>query len=494
MNTKNSSIITKKVYRSWEYSWFQSLVITLFVSCAALIIGDATHLAHVPYYYMQFLPINALRQEPIQSIWYLHSQLPLENILFAAIVNIFRHSPNVPTYVNDFWKQDSYWIGVLLKQFGFLWLINYSLIRTARTYIGRQSGYISAIIFSLLPSTLMYFLFPYSALMTASLYTALAASVFTITRTKLRLILSVSFISLLGLSHNLLSFYTTFPLLMILVVELFRSPQAKSTIYRAIVCAIALLPFLWMLKNLYLFNISNLTSWSGCALGQSITPLSKTLPSVDSNQQDGWKIALKNIQESADYSPSKTYPTPIVLSQRMKGEGIRNWNHKSVIESCKIAKKYNMHLLSENPRLIGSFMQSSLNRLISTTGNFGSEFNCSGCGFDYKAFGFDSLENIVLKLNQLAFKRPLLRAWHFFLLTACPFLVYIKLRRSRSKTSLVALYPLAFIISNLLVLVMATSLSTIENERMLWMLTPASYVFLLICIPTFLLNRDSRAA
>lgn len=485
MRTSYPSLQRRLAYL-WEFTGFQALIISTLIASGALLLGNAVHLAHIPYYYMQYLPVNALRSEPFQSIWNLHSQLPLENILFAAIVNTFRYSPNSPSYVNDFWKQDTYWIGVLIKQFAFLWLINFSLIRTARQYISNRRGYLAAIIFAAMPSTMMYFLYPYSALMSASLYTALFATLFTVSGAKKRLLISILLVSVLGLSHNLFSYYTTFPVLLMLLYELFKNRDKATLSYRALTCLIALLPVLWMLKNIYLFKIYNLTSWSGCALGQSITPLIKPKKSINSDLQDGWKIALASIQVPPDYSPTEKYPSPIVLNQKMKGEGIRNWNHKSVIKSCALAKEYNTTLLARNPELIREFMISSYDRLIHTTGRFGSEFNCAGCSFDYNAFNLRHIEKIVGFLNKSPLKAPALRTWYMFILVLSPIMIFFGVHK---KGSCIAnsqrRYIPALVISNILILVMATSLSTIENERMLWMLTPASYIFLLILIGRF---------
>ena len=497
MNSPYSTLQARLTYFC-KFSGFQALIVSILTASAALLFGNAIHLAHIPYYYMQYLPVNALRSEPFQSIWYLHSQLPLENILFAAIVNIFRHSSNSPTYINDFWKQDQYWIGVLIKQFAFLWLINFSLIRTARLFVSEKKGYIAAIGFGVLPSTLMYFLFPYSALMSASIYAALAATLFTVKNSNRKLLISLTLISALGLSHNLFSYYTTFPILFVLLFELLRNRKKTTFLYRTIACCIALLPVLWMAKNVYLFNIHNLTSWSGCALGQSITPLIKSDKSIDIDLQDGWKTALATIQVGPEYSPIEKIPSPIVLNQKMKGEGIRNWNHKSVIKSCSLAKEYNSELLSRDPELTGRFIHASSKRFLSTTGKFGSEFNCGGCGFDYNAFNFEPIGKIVDFLNRTPFKAPALRAWYLFILVLAPLTIFLKIRTGEQciLNANSRRYIPAFIISNILVLVMATSLSTIENERMLWMLTPASYVFGLIFIGIVLRNhfKDNHKA
>lgn len=467
----------------WKLSGLQALIISILLTSFALLFGNTIHLAHIPYFYMQYLPVNALRSEPFQSIWNLHSQLPLENILFAAIVNIFRNSPNSPTYINDFWKQDAYWLGVLIKQFACLWLINFSLIRTARLYVSKKRGYIAAVVFSVLPSTMMYLLYPYSALMSASIYTALCATLFTVKSFNTRLLISILLISILGLSHNLFSYYTTFPILLVLLFELFKARKQTTFLYRTLVSFIALLPILWMVKNIYIFNVYNLTSWSGCALGQSITPLIKSEKFINADLQDGWKTALATIQIAPDYSPTEKHPSPIVLNQRMKGEGIRNWNHISVIKSCASAKDYNSRLLARNPQLLGKFITSSYGRLIQTTGRFGSEFNCGGCGFDYEAFNLRHVGNIVEFLNDFPFKAPALRSWYLFILVISPITIFLRVRSNEHRISEAQRRCIpAFVISNILILVMATSLSTIENERMLWMLTPANYIFLLIFI------------
>lgn len=470
----------------WEFSGFQALIISILLASVALLFGNAIQLAHIPYFYMQYLPVNALRSEPFQSIWNLHSQLPLENILFAAIVNIFRHSPNSPTYINNFWKQDPYWLGVLIKQFACLWLINFSLIRTARLYISKKWGYLAGVTFVALPSTMMYFLYPYSALMSASIYTALCATIFTVKSFKIRLLISTLLLAILGLSHNLFSYYTTFPILLILTLELFKSRKKTTFLFRTLVVFIALLPVLWMVKNIFLFKVYNLTSWSGCALAQSVTPLVKSVKSINTDLQDGWKTAGATIQISPDYSPTEKYPSPIALNQRMKGEGIRNWNHISVIKSCESAKDYNSNLLARNPQILGRFIISSYHRFMYTTGRFGSEFNCSGCNFDYEAFNLRRVGDIVEFLGTFPIKAPALRAWYLFVLVLSPFIIFW---RAHSNDHCISdakrRYIPAFIISNILILVMATSLSTIENERMLWMLTPANYIFLLIFIGVF---------
>lgn len=471
-----------------------SLAITLVSALTAIAVGETRQIGHVPYYYMQYLPVNALREEPINSLINLHSQLPLENIIFAGIVNIFRFNSNTPTYITDFWKQDTYWIGILIKQLLFLWLTIYSTLNVLFKLLPKKIGILIIAAFALLPSTLMYFLFPYSALMTASIYCALASNIITQSSSKKRILISALCISALGLSHNLLSYYTTFPFIIAISLEIHHKKKKLKPAFISTVLIILILPAIWAFKNYYLFGITNLTSWSGCALGQSITPIVKDMPGIDPKRQNGWKIAFNNIQREKDYNPNLKIDSPMVLKQRMKGEGVRNWNHESVIESCKISKEYNTNLLANNQEIRVKYIKATYTRLVEVTGRIGSEFNCSGCNFSYNDLGFRKIGNLVKVLNQISIKPLAVRSWNILILLISPLFLGLRLFKSQNSVFIEqANYFLAFALTNSIVTIMAVGLSTIENERMIWMLHPGSnLVFIATVVLTLSRLRTKR--
>ena len=76
---------------------------------------------------------------------YLHSQLPLENTAFTIIANIFRFTTANPPYTNDFWKQDTYWLGILCKQIVTLYIYHYALVKTGFHFFGKRFGITSAL-------------------------------------------------------------------------------------------------------------------------------------------------------------------------------------------------------------------------------------------------------------------------------------------------------------------------------------------------------------
>ena len=453
------------------------------VSClTACLIGNTEQFGHVPYYYMQFLPVRALREEFLLSIYNLHSQLPLENILFGLIVNLFRGSANQPEYANDFWRGDPYWIGVALKQAIFVWLILYSSFRVYRAYLNKRAAIFLTFFIALLPSTMMFFLFPYSALMCASIYAYLACNILTEAKTQKRLLITATCIMLLGLSHNLFSYYTTFPLIIVLGLELIRHRKKLNNLVALALALILLLPIFWMAKNFITFGITNLTSWSGCALNQSMSPHMTGMKDASGKEITGfhgWKEAHAKIQIPADYDPNLEIATPLALNQRMKGEGVRNWNHKSVITSCKSSKEESLKYLLSLKTVRDGFLNATFNRLWDTSGKLGSEFACPGCGFGYNFLGFGGVGKVVNAINAAGVKQWPVRLWTAFALVVSPIIGAIRFSRVRKdSTSSKRLYMASFMMVNIFVVLMAVSLSTIENERMLWMLMPASNIIL----------------
>ena len=455
---------------------------TLLTCITASLIGNTEQFGHIPYYYMQFLPVRALREEPFLSIFNLHSQLPLENILFGLIVNSFRHTTSSPEYANDFWRGDSYWIGILLKQALFTWLALFSSFRVCRSYLSERAAIFLTLFIALLPSTMMFFLFPYSAMMCASIYACLAANILTEKKTLKRLLITCTCISLLGLSHNLFSYYTTFPLIIAASAELIKLRKAYRAIISVGLSCILLLPAAWAGKNFLVFGITNLTSWSGCALNQSLSP--HMVGAMDSSGEKitafhGWKKATARIQIPASYDPNLEIESPLALNQRMKGEGVRNWNHKSVIESCKASKDESLRYLLHNKQARESFFNATYQRLWNTSGKLGSEFSCPGCSFGYEFLGFSAVGKVVDKLDKAGLKEWPVRAWTLLVLVISPAAASIKFFKLRQKEiSGRHLYMLAFMTTNILICLMAVALSTIENERMVWMLIPASNIIL----------------
>ena len=455
---------------------------TLLTCIAASLIGNTEQFGHVPYYYMQFLPVRALREEPILSIYNLHSQLPLENALFSLVVNIFRQTSSSPEYANDFWRGDSYWIGVLLKQALFTWLTLFSGFRVYRYYLSERIAIFLTFFIALLPSTMMFFLFPYSAMMCAGIYACLAANVLTEKNDFKRLLITCTCIALLGLSHNLFSYYTTFPLIIAVGLELIKLHRAHRAFISLGLGCILLLPVAWAGKNFLAFGITNLTSWSGCALNQSVSP--HMVGTIDSSGKKitefhGWKEAHARIQIPADYNPNLEIKSPLALNQRMKGEGVRNWNHKSVIESCKASKGESLGYLLNTKQARESFLNAAYQRLWKTSGKLGSEFSCPGCGFGYEFLGFSGVGKVVQTLDSTGLKEWPVRAWTILVLIISPAVASVKFFKLRQQAIPGCyLYMIGFMMVNILVCLMAVALSTIENERMIWMLMPASNIIL----------------
>jgi len=455
-----------------------SLVIAFIGAILALhLSGNSKDFGHIPYYYMQFLPVQALREEPLRSILNLHSQLPLENILFAAVTNVFRFTSSSPQYANDFWKQDTYWIGLIIKQFAFLWLLIYSFARVIARRLPLLLSATVLVLFALMPSTLMYFAYPYSALTSASLLAFLVSELLVDENHSRRLVLSALALALLGLSHNLFSYYFTFPLLIYISCELYKSRHLISSVFVKLALLLLALPLMWMLKNYAMFGITSLTSWSGCALGQSLTPIVRHLPQINIDKQDGWRTALRAIQVSSDYDPLIQVPSPLALNMRMKGEGVRNWNHISVIKSCSEAKKYNLSLLQSNPNIRQQFIYKAKQRLLSVLGNLSSQFVCDGCGFDYSGMGLNSYGSFVNFVSLSPLKPVFVAVYNVSILFVIPVvyscsLFFSNARTQSSNRTKYLFFALAA--TNVLIVIAAVTLSTIENERMVWMLMPAS--------------------
>ena len=449
-----------------------ALAATFITAIIALSVGNTAVIGHIPYYYMQFLPVNAIREDPIGSIAYLHSQLPLENTAFTIIANIFRFTTANPPYTNDFWKQDTYWLGILCKQIITLYIYHYALVKTGFHFFGKRFGITSALAIALLPSTLMYFLFPYSALTSAALYGLIISTLLCEKKPATRLGLTAASISALALSHNLFSYITTFPLVLYFLADLFKNYRIIGRKIFAATLILVAIPIGWSVKNYLIFNITSLTSWSGCALGQSITAVLPRNKQVDTSLQDGWARAFKAIQSSPTYNPQEKYQAPIVLHQRMKGEGIRNWNHISVIKACQESYDYNKELLRKDPELRQNLLVSIKERFTQSLGRLGSQFNCGGCDFSYKDLGFTVYGNLI----DTAYKNPavptIVSAWHLILWYLSPGVACVLLLRNGQRR--IATGMAAVLAVNILQSAMAVSLSTIENERMLWMLDNAS--------------------
>jgi hypothetical protein len=449
-----------------------ALVATLLTASLALLVGNRTVIAHIPYYYMQFLPVNALRDDPVRSIAYLHSQLPLENTAFAIIVNLFRYTTADPPYVNDFWKGDTYWIGVVIKQIITLYLYSYALARTFCHLFGKRFGAIGVIIIALLPSSLMYFLFPYSALTSAALYGIIVSIMLCENNAARRLMLAAPCIAALALSHNLFSYLATFPLALIYLADLVANHRKVTKRLMGMSLFVLALPIAWSIKNYLIFDITSLTSWSGCALGQSLTAVLQNQQTVGNGVQDGWASAFKNIQVAPTYHPNQVYDKPIVLNQRMKGEGVRNWNHISVVKSCKESYSYNAQLLRQDPELRRQLLASIQKRFAYSLGRVGSQFNCAGCDFSYKDLGFEWYGRIIEGLYENTLMPAIVSLWHLVLWYGSPAIAGMFFLRSSRPRLAAAMF--AVLVVNILQSTMAVSLSTIENERMLWMLDNAS--------------------
>ncbi|MDY6919951.1 MAG: hypothetical protein SV765_07045 [Pseudomonadota bacterium] len=284
--------------------------------------------------FWQLLDLDELEHNLLESLFYLHSQPPIFNLITGLSLKIAPQDPG--KLLGVFFHFLGFFSS--LAMFKLFVLLNFSY----------RSSYLLTSLYFLLPSVVLYeFWFFYTWLVSCFfIFSAYALQKFVVEKSVPYAVCFFLFIVLICLTRSL---YHMAYLLVVAatLVCFFKYKRATTT-------AIAVTAFVvvggWYLKNQLIFGFFGASSWGGMSAWKMV----KDSPKLD------WPEEFSVISEIDEFSPIDFYPQSYsqvpekfssisVLNTKAKEGGIPNFNHYGYVPLSKNYLKMSARVASEYP-------------------------------------------------------------------------------------------------------------------------------------------------
>ncbi len=253
--------------------------------------------------FMQYLDYSIVSSDFIKAIIFQHSSPPLLTIVYGLLAK--------------FWLLNSYVLYILSI---FLLCVNYLVLRSIAEYLNWNKC--NLYIVFLFPSVFFYLFWSYQPIWG---FTFINIFVYAYLTNNYRY--QIVAITLLSLTHVI------FHPLIVLTYTLYALFSKKINSKYII---IGIIPIIFLIKNVYLFDTYSLSSWTGCNLSQMI-------PGNDSFNQEKIK---KYIDENQLIILEKSDD---VLTSLHKNNNEYNYNHIHMINYCKMEGKLAVKYILSKP-------------------------------------------------------------------------------------------------------------------------------------------------
>lgn len=288
--------------------------------------------------YWQFIDPVLLKTRLLESLFYLHSQPPLFNLLLGVVLKL------APDHFGAAMHAVYLVLGLILSLAMYLVLV--------RVGLGRWSSAIVAALLSATPAFLLYenwlfYEYPVVALLVLS---AFALSEFLRRGTFLS---ASAFFVLLAWIIYVRSIFQIAWLLLVLGLLL----AVRSDLRRTVLLASALpvlVVLLLIVKNALVFGVPTTSSWFGMNLAQVVyysVPAADRRPYVERGELSRVSL-IDPFSAPADYLPLVPAPRRTgvpVLDQFVKSEGSRNLNNKIMIDVSRDYFRDSLYLARVRP-------------------------------------------------------------------------------------------------------------------------------------------------
>jgi hypothetical protein len=418
--------------------------------------------------YWQYISPDLLETRLLESLFYLHSQPPLFNLLLGVVLKL------VPDHFGTAMHAVYLVLGLMLSLAMYLVLV--------RVGLGRWTSAVVAALLSATPAFLLYenwlfYEYPVSALLVLS---ALALSEFL--RRGTFLSASAFFVLLASIIYARSLFQIAW-LLLALGLLLAVRPDLRRTVLLASALPV-LVVLLLIVKNTLVFGVPTTSSWFGMNLAQVVyyaIPAADRRPYVERGELSRVSL-IEPFSAPADYLPFVPAPRPTgrpVLDNFVKSEGSRNLNNRIMIDVSRDYFRDSLHMVRVRP---GAYARAIVDGgkiylRPSTVGGYGA-----GGQNLAKIEAYHDLFNRVVLLQTgyfVSFGWTILAA-HIFALVYGLRLTYRLLRRRLVAS--VASVTLAFVWLTLAyTTVIVTFAQVLENDRIRFLLDPL--VVILLAVP-----------
>jgi len=329
-----------------ELPYLLSLLGIFFVSRFVYDRIGITFLGDTYNYYWQFISPSLLRTDLWRSVFYLHSQPPLLNVLTGVVLQLF------PNHVQGI--------------FHFLYFLAGGLLVVSMYLIGvdlglpRWMSLFATAMFTISPSTILYEHWLMYGYLIASALTFSGAAIYRFAKTH-RIFWGVLAFSMLAIVALLWTLFHLVWMLIIIIMTFYFFQERKKVVLAALV------PFLfvfgWYAKNLVVFGEFTAGTWGGMNLANMTT---LRLSEEERHQM----VVNGELSSFADYPPFRspavylrllpnTPTTGIPLLDITEFEGVRNQHHLVYIDASRYFLRDALHVIRTNPGLyLRSVLQS----------------------------------------------------------------------------------------------------------------------------------------
>ena len=289
--------------------------------------------------YWQFIDPELLRTRLLESLYYLHSQPPLFNLLLGVGLKL------APDHFGAAMHAVYLVLGLMLSLAMYLVLV--------RVGLGRWTSAVVAALLSATPAFLLYenwlfYEYPVAALLVLS---ALALSEFLRRGTFWS---ASAFFVLLASIIYVRSIFQIAWLVLSLGLLLAVRPDLRRTVLWASALPV-LLVLLLIVKNVIVFGVPATSSWFGMNLAQVVyyaIPAADRRPYVERGELSRVSL-IDPFSAPADYLPFVPAPRATgvpVLDRFVKSEGSRNLNNKIMIDVSRDYFRDSIHMVRVRPR------------------------------------------------------------------------------------------------------------------------------------------------
>jgi hypothetical protein len=295
----------------------------------------------IPGFYFQLLAREPLTTRLAESLWNLHSQPPLLNLVLGLALKLQRATG---------WAAERSLLWLHLALGAATTLVLWHLL--ARLGVSRWPRRLALLYVLLDPAfyvfLLLFFYTPYEIALLAA--AALAVQRFLATRRASWYAAACGCLVTLTYFRSLFHFAWTLAVLLVLAWAV--RPSGLRLPERRIVLAFAgsaLLLLAWPAKNLLRFGFFGSSSWQGYNLSQGIV---RQYPSIWAAFALGSPPGQEQARETLARTVPERFRSIPVLADATKGDGSPNWNHYSIILLSRALENGVLHRLREHPGLL----------------------------------------------------------------------------------------------------------------------------------------------
>jgi len=289
--------------------------------------------------YWQYISPDLLKTRLLESLFYLHGQPPLFNLLLGVVLKL------APDHFAGAMHAVYLVLGLILSLAMYLVLVRVGLSRWTSAVV---AALLSATPAFLLYENWLFYEYPVAALLVLS---ALALSQFL--RRETFLSASAFFVLLASIIYARSLFQIAW-LLLALGLLLAVRPDLRRTVLLASALPV-LVVLLLIVKNMLVFGVPTTSSWFGMNLAQVVyyaIPAADRRPYVERGELSRVSL-IEPFSAPADYLPLVPAPRTTgkpVLDRFVKSEGSRNLNNKIMIDVSRDYLRDSLHMIRVRPR------------------------------------------------------------------------------------------------------------------------------------------------